>query len=153
DPAYHAALTSLFNAEPGARLLDPCAGEGAALKALQDALAGSEAYANELDSVRSAACKALFGPLRTIQGDLYRLRASNAAFSLLWVNPPYSWDTAGRDKRREFDMLSHAWKWVQPGGYVAWCVYAHHVTKRAAQYLCKWAEQVDIWRIPGLHLG
>src|SRR5579871_6235189 len=153
DERHQPALVSLFSAEAGARLLDPCAGEGVALKALQDALPGTEAYANELDTLRAMACRSRFGPLRAVQGDMYRLRASGTAFSLVWDNPPYNWDSSGKEKRRELDMLVHAWKWVAVGGYMAWCVYAHHVTKRAATFLCKWADQIDVWRVPGLHMS
>jgi hypothetical protein len=70
------------------------------------------------------------------------------------VNPPYTWDhTNTDDKRRELGMMKHAWKWLQAGGYMLWVVYAHHVTADAAAFLAKHSRTVDIWRLPGLHLG
>ena len=112
-------MTSLFAPAPhGGRLLDPCAGEGRALQHLSDAWRLTP-YANELDTDRAAECQARFGPIQAVQGDLYTLRASLGSFSALWCNPPYTWEMgSGDEKRREFAMLKHAWKWVQPGGYV-----------------------------------
>lgn len=147
------ALASLFApSSHGGKLLDPCAGEGRALKHLAESWRLS-AYANELDNGRAAECQRLFGPTQTVHGDLYQLRASTSAFTAVWCNPPYVWDSTGSDKRREFGMLKHAWKWVQPDGFMLWCVYAHHITPDAAAYLVNHASQVDIWRLPGLHLG
>ncbi|MCC6976438.1 MAG: hypothetical protein IT322_20715 [Anaerolineae bacterium] len=152
-PVHLPALASLFAPSPhGGKLLDPCAGEGHALQHLAEAWALS-AYANELDNDRAATCQRLFGSAQTVHGDLYQLRASTGAFSAVWCNPPYTWDSTGSDKRRELSMLKHAWKWLQPDGFMLWCVYAHHVTPDAASYLVSRAAQVDIWRLPGLHLG
>src|SRR5438094_5818500 len=120
---YLPAVASLFAASRhGGKLLDPCAGEGRALAHLAAAW-NLTPYANELDTERAAACKALFGAKQAIQGDMYQLKASQATFTALWVNPPYTWDKTGDEKRREFGMLKLAWKWAQPDAFVAWCVY------------------------------
>jgi hypothetical protein len=152
------ALASLFApSESGGRLLDPCAGEGRALAHLADAWRLTP-YANELDAGRAAQCRALFGA-RGVQGDLHHLRASHGAFSAVWCNPPYTAETTGRDdedgagKRRELSMLKHCWPWAEPGGYVLWAVYAHHVSLDAALFLARRSSAVDVWRLPGLHLG
>jgi len=151
---YLPAVASLFTPAPdGGRLLDPCAGEGRALQHLSDAWKLTP-YANELDTDRAAACQALFGPIQAVQGDLYTLRASLGSFPAIWLNPPYTWETgSGDDKRRELGMLKHAWKWLQAGGWMMWVVYAHHVTADAASFLAKHCKTVDVWRLPGLHLG
>ncbi len=147
------ALASLFApAKNGGKLLDPVAGEGRALDALATAW-NLTAYANELDTARAAECQRLFGPTRAVQGDLFQLRASQGSFAVLWVNPPYTWSTTGDEKRREFGMLKHAWKWVQPDGLVLWAVYSHHLTLEATSFLAKHSRKVDVWRLPGLHLG
>ncbi len=148
------AITSLFEpALHGGKLLDPCAGEGEALQHLAEAW-GLQPYANELDTDRAAACQALFGPTQAVQGDLYTLRASLGSFPAIWLNPPYTFDMSNKDdKRREFAMLKHAWKWLQANGWMLWCVYGHHVTPDAAGFLAKRCKSVDVWRMPGLHLG
>ena len=147
-------MASLFApSDTGGRLLDPCAGEGHALHHLADAW-GLTPYANELDTDRAAACQVLFGPTQAVQGDLHTLRASLGSFPAIWLNPPYTWEMGNQeDKRRELAMLKHAWKWLQAGGWMLWCVYAHHVTPDAAAWLAKRCRSVDVWRLPGLHLG
>jgi len=151
---YLPAVASLFApAAEGGRLLDPCAGEGRALQHLSSSWHLTP-YANELDTDRAAACQALFGPIQVVQGDLYTLRASLGSFPAIWLNPPYTWETgSGDDKRRELGMLKHAWKWLAPGGWMLWVVYAHHVTADAASFLAKHCKTVEVWRRPGLHLG
>ena len=66
--------------------LDPCAGEGLALAQL---LAGTTGlgYGIELDRDRARAARARLA--HVITGDYRTVRASVAAFSLLWLNPPY----------------------------------------------------------------
>ncbi len=147
------ALSSLFTpTKSGGKILDPCAGEGRALDHLASAW-NLTAYANELDSGRAVECQRLFGPTRAVQGDLFQLRASQGSFTVVYVNPPYTWSSTGDEKRRELGMLKHAWKWVEPDGYVLWAVYSHHLTLEAASFLAKHSREVNVWRLPGLHLG
>jgi len=153
-PDFLPSVASLFApAADSGRLLDPCAGEGRALQHLSAAWRLTP-YANELDTERAAACQALFGPIQAVQGDLYTLRASLGSFPAIWLNPPYTWDMASSDdKRRELGMLKHSWKWLTLGGWMMWVVYAHHVTPDAASFLAKHCRSVEVWRLPGLHLG
>src|SRR5258708_4473932 len=147
------ALASLFApSKRGGKLLDPVAGEGRALDFLSRAW-NLTPYANELDDERAAQCKTLFGPKQAVQGDLYQLKATSGSFNALWVNPPYTWDRTGDEKRREFGMLKFSLKWAQPDATVLWCCYGHHITLEAAMYLAKQSRRLDVWRLPGLHLG
>lgn len=146
-------IASLFAPSPtGGRLLDPCAGEGDALHHLAQAW-NLTPYANELDHDRSAACVEKFGTVQAVQGDIFQLRASSNGFVGAWVNPPYTHDLGSDEKRRELAFLKHSLKWVQTGGIILWVVYAHHVTTDAAVVLAKNCSQVDVWGVPGLHLG
>jgi 16S rRNA G966 N2-methylase RsmD len=153
-PEHLPALASLIKATAeGGRILDPCAGEGNALKRLAEAW-NLTPYANELDAGRTAACREKFGTERSAQGDLMTLRTPNGTYSIVYINPPYAENSGGADeKRREFEHLAHAWKWVQDGGFVIWVVYAQHMTERAASFLAKHSSNVDVYRVPGLHLG
>ncbi|MEO1646040.1 MAG: DUF6094 domain-containing protein, partial [Chloroflexota bacterium] len=86
-------------------------------------------YANELDGERAAKCIERFGPKQAVRSDALRLRASNNAFSCLWVNPPYDHDKAASgNKRVEFALLRHSWKWAMDGALVLWAIYIHHLT-------------------------
>jgi hypothetical protein len=142
----------LFQAHPnGGKVLDPCAGEGEALQTLAEL--GLTPYANELDHDRHKSCVRRFGPLQALQGDMFQLRCSSQSFALAWVNPPYTWDLGGDEKRRELAFLKQSLKWVQPGGYVAWVVYAQHLNDLAATTFAKYCDLAEVWAVPGLHLG
>lgn len=154
DNQHHEAILSLVApATPAHRLLDPFAGEGAFLEAAAKDW-NVTPYANELDGDRAAQCIERFGPKQAVRCDVERLIASNNAFSIGWYNPPYDHDaTASGNKRVEFRYLRHAWKWIADGGLVLWCVYRTHLTEDAATFLAKNSLRVDVWALPGKHLG
>ncbi len=150
---YPALLSLVAPAAPAMRLLDPFAGEGAFLEAAAQAW-NVTPYANELDGERAAACIVRFGATQAVRCDVERLVASNNAFGAAWLNPPYDHDAAASgSKRVEFRYLRHAWKWVQDGGLALWCVYRQHITEEAAAFLAKHSSRVDVWALPGKHLG
>ena len=67
-------------------LLDPCCGEGYALKALAPSV-NSVTYGVELSNERAeAACERL---ARVAMGDFFRCRISRGVFHVLFLNPPY----------------------------------------------------------------
>lgn len=145
------ALTALFEPIPnGGKLLDPCAGEGSALVALAEKL-NLTPYGNELDNERGVACKLKLPKGQAVIGDMYQLRTTSGAYTVVWCNPPYTWDS-GDDKRREFAMLKHCMKWVAPHGFMLWAIYSHQLTDQAAAYLANNARLIDVWAMPGLHL-
>ena len=154
DERHHAAILSLVApATLAHKLLDPFAGEGAFLEAAAKVW-NVTPYANELDGERAAKCIERFGPKQAVRCDAERLIASNNAFATAWLNPPYDHDaSASGNKRVEFRYLRHSWKWLQDGGLGLWCVYQHHLTEDAAAFLAKYALSVDVWALPGKHLG
>lgn len=154
EPKHHAAILSLIQAAtPEHKLLDPFAGEGEFLEVAAKHW-NMSAYANELDGERAAKCIERFGPKQAVRCDVERLSASTGAFSLGWFNPPYDHDAAAKNSKRvEFRYLRHAWKWVQEGGIAMWCVYQQHLTEEALAFLAKNSQQVDVWGLPGKHLG
>ncbi|MEM9955268.1 MAG: DUF6094 domain-containing protein [Chloroflexota bacterium] len=151
---HHDAILSLVQpAHAGYKMLDPFAGEGDFLEIASKHWQVTP-YANELDQTRAEQCIARFGPKQAVRGDAMRLRASNTAFSIAWINPPYDHDRAAKgNKRVEFTMLRHSWKWVQVEGLVMWCVYQHHLTEDALAFFANYAQDADIWALPGKHLG
>ncbi|MCL6479598.1 MAG: SAM-dependent methyltransferase [Peptococcaceae bacterium] len=80
-----------FRIEPGiyAPLLDPCAGEGEALKMLSDYLkeqgGNPVSYGIELEETRAEKCKEVLD--HAVKSPYETARASNKAFSVLWLNP------------------------------------------------------------------
>lgn len=157
---HHEAILSLI--EPSsikeARILDPFAGEGDFLLKASEKW-NMTAYANELDKARAQLCIDKFGSNNAVQGDVERLSASLEAFSVGWYNPPYDTDKNADTsettdaKRIEYRYLRHAWKWIQPSGIVMWVVYKHHITESAATFFSRHASSVDIWGLPGKHMG
>ncbi len=150
---YPALLSLVMPSTSAVRLLDPFAGDGAFLEAAVQAWHVTP-YANELDGERAAACITRFGTTQAVRCDVERLVASNNAFGAAWLNPPYDHDAAAAgSKRVEFRYLRHAWKWVQDGGLALWCIYRQHITQEAAAFLAKHSSRVDVWALPGKHLG
>jgi len=150
---YPALLSLITPATPSIKMLDPFAGEGEFLDVAASAW-NITPYANELDGERATKCLERFGPKHAVRCDVERLIASNNAFGLIWANPPYDHDAAAQDNKRvEFRYLRHAWKWVMDGGIVMWVVYRHHITEDAAAFLAKNSRSVDVWALPGKHLG
>ena len=150
---YDALLSLVAPATPAVQLLDPFAGEGAFLETAAKGW-NLTPYANELDGERAAACITRFGATQAVRCDVERLVASNNAFGAAWLNPPYDHDAgASGSKRVEFRYLRHAWKWVQDGGLALWCIYRQHITQEAAAFLAKHSSRVDVWALPGKHLG
>ena len=154
EERHHAAILSLVApATPAVKLLDPFAGEGEFLEAAAKAW-NVTPYANELDGERAAKCIERFGPTQAVRCDVERLLASNEAFGIVWANPPYDHDKAAKNNKRiEFAYLRHAWKWAQDGAIVLWAVYNQHITEDAAAFLSKHSTHIDVWALPGKHLG
>ena len=90
-PAHLVPLIAqyLHAQDPGnCRILDPCAGTGAALADLGAQLGIPGLYANELDSERAEECRE--AGLYVAVGDaLEELKATDRSFSALFLNPPY----------------------------------------------------------------
>jgi hypothetical protein len=155
DSKHHMAITSLVAPATAAhRLLDPFAGEGEFLEVAAQAW-NVTPFANELDGERASQCLSRFGPKQAVRCDVERLSASTGAFSLGWFNPPYDHDgaAAAGNKRVEYRYLRHAWKWIQDGGLVLWCVYLPHLSEDAMTFLARFSTRVDVWALPGKHLG
>ena len=76
------------NGKGNIKLLDPCAGEGSAVKQIGETLS-AETYGIELDTERGKIAKENLN--QCLVTDYIATRISNHAFSLLYLNPPYDW--------------------------------------------------------------
>jgi ABC-type oligopeptide transport system ATPase subunit len=149
DPRFTEQIASMFRPSPdGGRILDPCAGEGAALWDFSTAFK-MQPYANELDPDRAKACVEAFGEKYVINDDAANLRITGQSFPFVWCNPPYSTNVmqeVGDTKRVEVAFLKKSVDWVQwNGGILAWCVYSHHVTENALEWLARRSKSIDVW--------
>ena len=97
------------------RVLDPCCGVGDAVDRLAKRLHGAsaipvETYGVELHNDRAEdAARRLH---RTLAADLFRTSIANGAFSVLYLNPPYDFDSEDRRTEHAFLTLHHP----VPGG-------------------------------------
>lgn len=97
-----------------ATALDPCAGQGAALKAITKD-SGTLLYGVELDANRAEAANAAGIP--TIQGNIFDVRCRVERLSLLYLNPPYDFEIGPlANKRMEKLFLGHTYAWLKPKG-------------------------------------
>jgi hypothetical protein len=129
-------------------LLDPCCGEGLALSAMRDGQPATT-YGIEPDQHRAkAAAKRVDHVLRCGYEDA---RISNNAFSCLFLNPPYDWETheAGeRSERTEYAFLKGTSRYLQPDGLLVYIVPQQRVTEPVAKYLAYRFQDFDAYRFP-----
>ncbi len=106
--------------DEGACVLDPCAGNGAALLQITDT-ARINHFAVELDSQRALDCQA--SGIQTVHGNLFDVHAKVESFSLLYLNPPYDSEVASfGNKRMEFLFLRYTFRWLVMGGVLVMVV-------------------------------
>lgn len=101
-------------------ILDPCAGQGAALRQLGELLGCPPAltYAIELDDSRAEALHAaLPGAHVRAPASFFGCRGSLNSFSFIWLNPPFDDSYGGR--RVEEQFLRTATDWLMSGGVMA----------------------------------
>jgi len=122
-PAKAVAHAATFLRPPAGQpfsILDPCAGEGAAIRQLAELLGCPPAltFAIELDDSRAEKVRATL-PEATVlaPASCFGCRASRNRLSFVWLNPPF--DTSYGGHRMEEQFLLTATDWLMPGGIMA----------------------------------
>lgn len=136
------------------RALDPCCGEGTALRLAVEGLdTPVDTYGVELDRERAAAARIALNTV--LHADIRHLRATNHTFSLLWLNPPYDWDTPEDDdspaERLELIFLQETLRYLQPTGVLVYLIPQHRLTPTIAKTLAYRFDQVLTFRFPTPH--
>ena len=121
-PSEAIAMATTFLQPPNGpfTILDPCAGEGAALSQLCISLGcpSSSAFAIELDDSRAQTLKTHLPEAQILApASFCGCRASFNAFSFIWLNPPF--DDSLEGNRVEERFLLMATDWLKPGGILA----------------------------------
>jgi tRNA1(Val) A37 N6-methylase TrmN6 len=94
--------------------LDPCCGKGTAILDLT-ANSETEVYGVELDANRAAIAKS--AGVKTIQGNIFDVRARVERLSFLYLNPPYDFEVGPlANQRMERLFLAHTYSWLKPKG-------------------------------------
>jgi hypothetical protein len=130
------------------RWLDPCCGEGTALKSLAQAL-GGQTYGIELDAERAEEAREKFDHVR--QGDYATQqlpKGKQAGISTLFLNPPYDQDDRA-GKRLELAFLRDTQEWLMAGGVLIYIIPQGRITPHVAARLATHFEQVRVYRFPG----
>jgi hypothetical protein len=167
DPVTELVQTYL-NAPHGGRILDPCAGEGAALVAFAGELGldpfGVELHEGRAEAARQAVNQLVAAPAAAA-GDMARRRedaspttrvlhdsylnliTSRSGYNFLYLNPPYDHDD--EDGRLEYQWLVRCRPWLQPGGLLVWVVPQHLLKfRKATRYILSWYDRVQVFRFP-----
>lgn len=114
------ALAASFLRPPGREpfaILDPYAGEGAAVRQLGELLGCPPAltFAIELDDGRAEAVRGLLPGAQVLApASFFGCRATPNSFSFIWLNPPFD-----DGSRVEDQFLRRATDWLTPGGVMA----------------------------------
>jgi len=137
------------NGKGGIRLLDPCAGEGSAIKEIGKSL-DAETYGIELDTDRGRIAKENLN--HCLITDYAATRISNQAFSLLYLNPPYDWairnDEVTASGRYERTFLSDTIRYLMPNGVLIYLIPQKRLDKTIAKILAYRFKDVKVFRFP-----
>ncbi len=135
-------------------ILDPCAGEGSALKQLGELLGcpRNRTFAIELDEGRAEIlCQNLPDAHVLAPASFFGCRASLNSLSLVWLNPPFDDGYGGHRVEQQF--LATATSWLVPGGVMAFVCPEDAVGEYsdARQHLARFFEQIQIVPFPEQH--
>ena len=107
-------LRSLLSFENPASVVDPCVGQGVALR-LVTSDAPVRRYGVELDAERARIASAK--GTETIQGNTFEAIVKPESFSLLYLNPPYDSEIGTiANRRMEAVFLEHTYRWLRIDG-------------------------------------
>ena len=131
------------------RILDPCCGAGEAAAQLAERIAQPdtmpiEAYGVELHRDRAAEAGERLH--RALASDLFQTSIANRAFGLLYLNPPYDWDSGG-GKRVEHAFLMHATRYLADNGVLVFVVPRQRL-EVSAKYLSSHYQRLRCWAFP-----
>jgi hypothetical protein len=108
----------VFASEPSA--LDPCVGDGLAFMRLLHGVTAHR-YGIEIDANRAEQARAL--GIETVQANAMDVRCPPEAVSLLYLNPPYDWESGeSNNQRLEFVFLEHCYRWLKAGGVLLFVI-------------------------------
>jgi len=94
--------------------LDPCVGDGVAFTYLLHGVV-AHLYGIEIDANRAEQARAL--GIETVQANTMDVRCPPEAVSLLYLNPPYDWESGeSNNQRLEVVFLEHSYRWLKAGG-------------------------------------
>lgn len=139
-------LKAYFQPAETGRLLDPCAGEGTAAAILAKAL-NCQSWGAELSPARAALASEKMD--RLLSAPWQSCHLTNESITLLFLNPPYSPDRLGDQKRLELEFLKSTTPKLVRGGALVFIV-PHHLLSNldVASHLAGYYENITFYRYP-----
>ena len=143
DPAHVAYLKRALRFPEGktVNLLDPCCGEGNALRQLGDGQ-NAVTYGAELDDSRTEA--ALEQLDHVAMGSYYYARISRSAFHLLFLNPPYLQLYGGARSEKRF--LGESYDHLMMGGVLIYIIPYYRLTEDVCRFLAAHFDRLMAYR-------
>jgi hypothetical protein len=100
--------------------LDPCVGDGVAFTHLLHGV-NAHRYGIEIDANRAEQARAL--GVETLQANALDVRCPAEAMTLLYLNPPYDWESGeSNNQRLELVFLEHSYRWLKAGGVLVFVI-------------------------------
>lgn len=135
-------------------ILDPCAGEGAAIRQLGQMLGCPPqlTYAIELDDGRAVTLRTGLADSPVLApASFFGCRATFGTFPFIWLNPPFDDSYGGH--RVEDQFLRRATDWLMPGGVIAFVCPEDVVDEYsdARRHFITYYEQCSIVPFPPAH--
>jgi hypothetical protein len=131
------AVASEFSA------IDPCVGDGVAFTHLLHG-ATAHRYGIEIDAYRAEQARAL--GIETLQANTMDVRCQAEAVSLLYLNPPYDWESGeSNNQRLEFVFLEHTYRWLKAGGVLIFVIPQLRLAK-CARLLAEYFTDLRVFR-------
>jgi hypothetical protein len=124
--------------------LDPCVGDGVAFTALLEKGA-ARLYGIEIDAYRTAQARAL--GIEVLQANTTDVRCPAESVSLLYLNPPYDWESGqSGNQRLELVFLEHTYRWLIPGGVLVFIIPQARI-KPCARLLADHFKDIRIFQL------
>jgi Uncharacterised methyltransferase family (DUF6094) len=100
--------------------IDPCVGDGVAFSALVEGTLARR-YGVEIDAHRAAQARSI--GIEVLQANTMDVRCNAESFSLLYLNPPYDWESGQTgNERLESIFLEHTYRWMKPEGILVFVI-------------------------------
>ena len=132
------AFSSHFSA------VDPCVGDGVAFCGLLEG-ASVRRYGIEIDAHRTAQAREL--AIEVLQANTMDVRCNAEAFSLVYLNPPYDWESGQTGNQRlESVFLEHTYRWLKPEGVLVFVVPQPRL-KTCARLLADHFKDIRVYRL------
>ena len=132
------------------RILDPCCGAGNALYRLAEGLNRPNAVSIETYGVelhRDRAVEAERHLDRALASDLFATSIANGAFGLLYLNPPYDFDSGGRQADRARLPDADCTRYLAEEGLLVFIVPRQRLAV-SARYLSTHYGRMQCWAFP-----